>query len=506
MCYAAYKLWNVCNYERNNYKNLGLEKYPDWYDQKSKHKDDLWFKSLPSQTAQEICKLLDKSWKSFYRLKESGGIENPRTPRYKKDKMPITYMQNGIQHENGSYNVRLSLPKKLKEYMAHTYDIRAAYLYLKNPVFSNMNIIKQIKIYPPANDGTSRILVIYEVEDVFLEEDNGHYLSIDLGLHNLMTCYDNAGKTFIIGREYLSLSYFYNKEIGKLGENGEYTATIGAPISAALQTDAPQFTAISDGTSSSTSATKFTGVVPITLKGADAIKSVPNDCVTMADSNTNVTNNEVSLKSIHVDKVEQSPTGLNVTVSVTTGGMGGVWNENSLVPKFSDGKLPNISIDTSKLQLKENTLGWYLPTDTLNLGNMTVHVLTPAFTGVYPAVDPTTGNPTFTIHTQNMPENAKVEVALAKTSVNAADIEKATIKATATRGNDGDYSVTFDKSKFESGVEYYLWFRYGSPGSDWAYESVTNRPTYTPNSTTGGGSDSSESGSGNTTEGSQAGA
>lgn len=41
MCYAAYKLWNVCNYERTNYKNLGLEKYPDWYYQKSKHKDDL---------------------------------------------------------------------------------------------------------------------------------------------------------------------------------------------------------------------------------------------------------------------------------------------------------------------------------------------------------------------------------------------------------------------------------------------------------------------------------
>ena len=311
----------------------------------------------------------------------------------------------------------------------------------------------------------------------------------------------------------VTVTDFYNKEIGKLGENGECTATIGAPISAALQTDAPQFTAISDGTSSSTSATKFTGVVPITLKGADAIKSVPNDCVTMADSNTNVTNNEVSLKSIHVDKVEQSPTGLNVTVSVTTGGMGGVWNENSLVPKFSDGKLPNISIDTSKLQLKENTLGWYLPTDTLNLGNMTVHVLTPAFTGVYPAVDPTTGNPTFTIHTQNMPENAKVEVALAKTSVNAADIEKATIKATATRGNDGDYSVTFDKSKFESGVEYYLWFRYGSPGSDWAYENVTNRPTYTFNNTTGseseGGGDASGSTSGGNEsggEGSQAGA
>lgn len=29
MNYAAYKLWNVCNYERNNYKDLGLSEYPD---------------------------------------------------------------------------------------------------------------------------------------------------------------------------------------------------------------------------------------------------------------------------------------------------------------------------------------------------------------------------------------------------------------------------------------------------------------------------------------------
>lgn len=296
----------------------------------------------------------------------------------------------------------------------------------------------------------------------------------------------------------VTVTDFYNKEIGKLGENGEYTATIGAPISAALQTDAPQFTAISDGTSSSTSATKFTGVVPITLNGADAIKSVPNDCVTMADSNTNVTNSEVSLKSIHVDQVEKSGDVLNVTVTVTTGNIGGVWNENSSVPKFSEGILPNIAIDTSNFQLKENTLGWYLPSGALDLGNMTVDVLTPVFTGVYHAVD-STGNPTFTIHTQNMPENAKVEVALAKTSVETTtDIDNAKIKKDAKRGDDGDYSVTFDKSKFESGVEYYLWFRYGSPGSDWAYENVTNRPTYTFNNTTGG----NESGG----EGSQAGA
>lgn len=293
----------------------------------------------------------------------------------------------------------------------------------------------------------------------------------------------------------VTVTDFYNKEIGKLGENGEYTATIGAPISAALQTDAPQFTAISDGTSSSTSATKFTGVVPITLKGADAIKSVPNDCVTMADSNTNVTNNEVSLKSIHVDKVEQSPTGLNVTVTVTTGNIGGVWNENSSVPKFSEGILPNIAIDTSNFQLKENTLGWYLPPDTLKLGDMAVKVLTPAFTGVDLANDPT--GPTFTIQTQNMPENATVEVALAKVGVTTiTDIENSTIKKDAIRGNDGDYSVTFDKNQFDSNATYHLWFRYGAPGSDWAYENVTSRPTYTFNNTTGGNTGSESEGGG----------
>ena len=104
--------------------------------------------------------------------------------------------------------------------MAHTYDIRAAYLYLKNPVFSNMDIIKQIKIYPPANDGTSRILVIYEVEDVLPEEDNGHYLSIDLGLHNLMTCYDNAGKRSLLGGNIFHFLIFITRKSRESSRNG----------------------------------------------------------------------------------------------------------------------------------------------------------------------------------------------------------------------------------------------------------------------------------------------
>lgn len=279
----------------------------------------------------------------------------------------------------------------------------------------------------------------------------------------------------------------------------DYSATIGAPISATLQTDAPQFKATNDDINA-TNAQKFTGVAPITLNGANAITSVPNNCVTMANSNTESNAGEVSFRTITVDKVEKSGDVLNVTVSVTTGTIGGVWSENSSVPKFSEWKLTNISIDTSKFQLKENTLGWYLPTDnTLKLPDMTVDVLTPAFTGVELANDPT--GPAFTIHTQNMPENATVEVALAKVGVTTiTDIENST-KKDAIRGNDGDYSVTFDKNQFDSNATYHLWFRYGAPGSDWAYENVTSRPTYTFNNTTGGNTGGGNEGGGSTTEG-----
>lgn len=85
------------------------------------HKSDLWYRQLPSQTAQETCKLLDKAWKSFYALKKSEGVREPNPPRFKKQNMRITYMQMGIVHETGTDRIRLSLPKELKIYMEKEY-------------------------------------------------------------------------------------------------------------------------------------------------------------------------------------------------------------------------------------------------------------------------------------------------------------------------------------------------------------------------------------------------
>lgn len=216
MCYAASKLWNVCNYERQHYKETGMAQYPDWYYQKKAHKEDLWYKQLPSQTAQEVCSLLDKAWKSFYALKRSGGIETPRPPRFKQESIPITYMQMGIVHERDTGRVRLSLPKALKKYMEETYQIHENFLYLENKIFRGMDQIKQLRIYPPEK-GNCKIIVVYEVPDQKELPQNGHELAIDLGLHNLMTCYDSEnGKTFILGRKYLELERYFHKEIARV--------------------------------------------------------------------------------------------------------------------------------------------------------------------------------------------------------------------------------------------------------------------------------------------------
>lgn len=216
MCYAAYKLWNICNYERYHYTELSFPEgvnYPDWYYQKSAHKDDFWFKQLPAQTAQEVCKLLDKSWKSFYKLEKTCGIENPHPPYYKHNPVAITYMQKGIVHKEGSNLVRLSLPKALKKHIQEVYDLHDEYIYLKNQIFKNMDVIKQIKIYPPKNDVID-VIIIYEVADVNPLPDNGNYLSIDLGVHNLMTCFSSVdGSSFIVGRKYLSICNYYAKTI-----------------------------------------------------------------------------------------------------------------------------------------------------------------------------------------------------------------------------------------------------------------------------------------------------
>ncbi len=214
---ASYKLWNTLNYERIHYKELDLPvEYPNWYYQKKAHKDDMWARQLPSSSFQELCKLIDKSWKAFYESRKAEGGESQQPPGYRYEPMAVSYLPSGISHTPGSDVIRLSLSKQLKEYMAHNNDIHENFLYLQNSIFSELGDIRQIRILTQGKN-ECEIIINYKIPDPNPLPNNNRFLSIDLGLHNLMTCYNSSsGETFIAGRKYLSICHYYDREIARV--------------------------------------------------------------------------------------------------------------------------------------------------------------------------------------------------------------------------------------------------------------------------------------------------
>ncbi len=213
LSFASAKLWNIGNYEKHHYKELGFEEYPNWYDQKKRLKTEFWYKNLPSQTAQEVLNMLEKSWKSFFKLKETGGVKNPNPPRYKKTNN-FKYLNNGFKSDGDC--IRFSLPKALKIHLKDRYQIEDNYLTLKIKGFSALDLkVKEIE-FKPLKYGKYQLNITHEVESQVIRENNDHYLSIDPGVNNMMTCYDNfTGKSFIIsGGEWLSINRYFDKTIG----------------------------------------------------------------------------------------------------------------------------------------------------------------------------------------------------------------------------------------------------------------------------------------------------
>ena len=211
LTYASARLFNVGNYERHEYKKLGFDKMPDWYDQKKRLKDNLWFKSLPSQTAQDVLQRVDEGWKSYFKILKTKGIENPKPPFYKPKggHYNIKYLNNSFKLLGNT--IRFMISKKEKEYLKENYNIINNFFYIT--LDKELNDIKQIEI-KYINEYKYDVNVIYEVSDIDIKKSNDRYISIDMGICNLATIYDNKGYSFIIsGSAYQNTLYYYNKKI-----------------------------------------------------------------------------------------------------------------------------------------------------------------------------------------------------------------------------------------------------------------------------------------------------
>jgi len=209
--YAARKLWNVANYEKRNWHKESGEPFPDWYEQKKRLKDHFWYKNLPSQSAQEVLKVLQEAWESYFELKQSGGILNPKPPRFKQTNFNVKFLNNGFRIE-GNF-LRLSIPAKQKAYLREKYGIQKKFLHIPVPNHIDLGVVKTVEVKPLAA-GEYKIILAQEYPDVTVHEKSEKFMAIDIGIVNSLACYDYQGRSYIIsGRQWLSVERYFHKKI-----------------------------------------------------------------------------------------------------------------------------------------------------------------------------------------------------------------------------------------------------------------------------------------------------
>ena len=215
LTYAAWKLWNVANYERKTWTKESGIPYPNWFDQKKRLKEHFWYKNLPSQSAQELLHTLDGAWRSFYKLKETGGVENPKPPKYKQENFNMKYLKDGFTVLSGN-RVRLAIPKQLRGYLQEKFGFKNTFFYVDVPNHLQLKAehVKTLE-FKPLSGGKYELIAVVETPD--REEDpilSAKFMSIDSGVNNFLTCYLHDGGSYIFsGRQLLATERYFDKVI-----------------------------------------------------------------------------------------------------------------------------------------------------------------------------------------------------------------------------------------------------------------------------------------------------
>jgi len=165
---------------------------------------DNW-NQLPSQAKQQVLKLLDQNWKSFfrsikdYKKNKFKYLGRPKLPKYRKsgDQFLLILTSQEFKHKNDGYI-----------YLAKKYDRLKIKTQLTDEKINQIRIIPKYRHF--------KLEVIYEKDITF-----NHYLdddkvaSIDLGLNNLATLVTNIDTNPLIykGKKLKSINHYYNYKI-----------------------------------------------------------------------------------------------------------------------------------------------------------------------------------------------------------------------------------------------------------------------------------------------------
>ena len=216
----------MCRYANNLY-NVGLYNIRQYYFQEKQFltyesnyhvcKENENYALLQAGVAQQILRVVDRSFKSFFNLvkKANNGeyrFQGIKIPHYrKKGGMFVLVLQkNAISIRNGNLKLPMSYAFK------HQHEGLKVEIPFPNRI--NPSTIKEVRILPcNFSGGYFKIQYVYTVqaEPKSLNEDNA--LGIDIGVDNLATCVPTNGTPFILnGRGIKSINHRWNKERARL--------------------------------------------------------------------------------------------------------------------------------------------------------------------------------------------------------------------------------------------------------------------------------------------------
>jgi len=201
-------LYSVKQYYFNN--NAYLDYAKNYHECKGNEN----YKLLLSDTSQQILRIVDRNFKSFFgllKLKSQGKYtEKVRIPHYKKqdELMNITIQGRSARIRKGY--VIIGLSKAFRE--KHNPPFKE--LKFKLPKNITVDKLQEVRILPIFNGLEFDIEFVYKKEFKPLSVDKNNYLSIDMGLDNFATCFNsNDGSSFIIDGRYIkSINRHYNKQ------------------------------------------------------------------------------------------------------------------------------------------------------------------------------------------------------------------------------------------------------------------------------------------------------
>lgn len=161
------------------------------------------YKELPAQSSQQTIKLLSQNWKSFFasikdwKKNPHKYTGMPKLPKYlhkTNGRYVVVFTNQQVKYVDGGY---VKFPRAFNQHLLPT---------------KMSGKLQQVRIIPRSKHYV--IEVVYKATIQDQKEDNGKYMSIDIGLDNLAAIVSNTGMKPVVinGKGLKSINKYYNKQ------------------------------------------------------------------------------------------------------------------------------------------------------------------------------------------------------------------------------------------------------------------------------------------------------